>query len=525
MGARLDWRRIVAGVVALGLVVSVMVTATDPSRAAEGFDDVPDGHTFAGDIAWLASAGITRGCNPPDNTRYCPDAAVTRAQMASFLVRALDLPKGGDPERFADVIATNVHRDDIARLALAGITRGCNPPDNTRYCPDAAVTRAEMATFLVRALDLPAGERGFEDVPATNVHVTDIRALADAGITRGCNPPENSNFCPDDPVTRGQMAAFLRRALGTTTTTTTTTTSTSTTTTTLPAFCLTVTDVPGSECAALVAIHQALGGSGWIDVDPWFETPDVCSWEALECEDGHVSRLAFYSNQVVGTIPAAIGELTHLKELEFWDEPGLTGPLPTTLDRLAALESLAISGTGLQGEIPTVISRLRGLRALEVSGNDMSGSIPTWIGDLTQLEYLNFAANGLSGPIPVQLSKLSELSHLYLVENRLTGTIPAQLGGLSKLREVRLEYNRLTSPAGGPAVPVQLASITTLREVGLHDNRLHGEVPDVVIAALKPVGWINTFWLFGQDGCLTALTPDAESILAGVDPNWNDGCP
>jgi hypothetical protein len=72
-----------------------------------------------------------------------------------------------------------------------------------------------MAAFLVRALGLPAytGPDRFSDDDG-NVFEGAIERLAQAGITLGCNPPANDRFCPDDPVNRGQMAAFLRRALG-----------------------------------------------------------------------------------------------------------------------------------------------------------------------------------------------------------------------------------------------------------------------------------------------------------------------
>ena len=101
----------------------------------------------------------------------------------------------------------------MAALARAGITTGCNPGGgNTRFCPDDAVTRGQMAAFLTRALDLPKGNGTFAD---TRGHVFEhpIAALAEAGITRGCNPGSgNTRFCPDEPVTRAQMAAFLARA-------------------------------------------------------------------------------------------------------------------------------------------------------------------------------------------------------------------------------------------------------------------------------------------------------------------------
>ena len=54
---------------------------------AVSFTDVPDDHTFKTDIDWLAAAGVTKGCNPPDNDEFCPDEYVTRAQMAAFMHR------------------------------------------------------------------------------------------------------------------------------------------------------------------------------------------------------------------------------------------------------------------------------------------------------------------------------------------------------------------------------------------------------------------------------------------------------
>ncbi|CAN5839836.1 hypothetical protein BH23ACT5_BH23ACT5_12760 [soil metagenome] len=70
-----------------------------------------------------------------------------------------------------------------------------------------------MAAFLTRALGLPAGSATFADVTSADTFAADIAALADAGITLGCNPPANTRFCPEDIVTRGQMAAFLVRGV------------------------------------------------------------------------------------------------------------------------------------------------------------------------------------------------------------------------------------------------------------------------------------------------------------------------
>lgn len=170
-----------------------------------------DASPFEEAIERIAGADITQGCNPPVNDRFCPDDPVTRGAMAAFLSRALSLPKDSDVD-FRDV-SDSVFADSIVRIASADITRGCNPPYNDKFCPDNYVTRAQMAAFITRALGLPPG-RGvdFSDDNRSSFEA-DIEALAAAGITTGCNPPANTKFCPNDYVTRGQMAAFLARAL------------------------------------------------------------------------------------------------------------------------------------------------------------------------------------------------------------------------------------------------------------------------------------------------------------------------
>lgn len=170
-----------------------------------------DTSPFERAIEQIAGADITQGCNPPVNDRFCPDEPVTRGAMAAFLTRALGLPKDSSID-FKDV-SDSVFADPIERIASADITTGCNPPYNDRFCPDNNVTRAQMAAFLSRALNLPPGDGiDFYDDNGSKFE-SDVEALAAAGITTGCNPPSNTNFCPDDYVTRGQMAAFLARAL------------------------------------------------------------------------------------------------------------------------------------------------------------------------------------------------------------------------------------------------------------------------------------------------------------------------
>ncbi|MGH8874935.1 MAG: S-layer homology domain-containing protein [Acidimicrobiia bacterium] len=100
----------------------------------------------------------------------------------------------------------SVHEPAIEALAAAGITKGCAPD---RFCPDDVVTRGQLASFLVRALGLGlATVDAFVD-DSGSLHEGSINALAAAGITKGCAP---DRFCPTDLVTRGELATFLLRA-------------------------------------------------------------------------------------------------------------------------------------------------------------------------------------------------------------------------------------------------------------------------------------------------------------------------
>jgi len=172
-----------------------------------------DGSVHEIDIDALAFMGITKGCNPPANTKYCPGRSVTRAEAAAFLARIHGYTDP-DPSTLVFIdTAGSIHAAAIDAIAIQGITFGCNPPLNDRFCPDAPVTRAQMASLLQRSWFIGPGPSGvFVDI-ADTIHAADIEAIAHAEVTFGCNPPINDRYCPDDPVTRKQIASFLRRGL------------------------------------------------------------------------------------------------------------------------------------------------------------------------------------------------------------------------------------------------------------------------------------------------------------------------
>ncbi len=130
--------------------------------------------------------------------------------MANALSVDVEAPAAGYVLVQSTFLSVVVHTNGAAE----GITTGCNPPTNDLYCPDSPVTRGQMAAFLRRAFGYPAASvDNFADDGAS-VFEADINAIAKAGVTKGCNPPANSRYCPTDLAKRDQMASFFSRALG-----------------------------------------------------------------------------------------------------------------------------------------------------------------------------------------------------------------------------------------------------------------------------------------------------------------------
>ena len=209
---RLVWRSVVSLAV-VGALMGLAPAGAAASQGAGGAFNDDDGSVHEAALDALASRGVLAGTECGDKL-ICPGAPLRRWEMAVWLVRVLDgtNPGSADSERFSDLDYQQWWAPFVERLFDLGVTSGCRL-EPLRYCPDRAVTRAEMATFLARAFDLePAAPAGFTDL-AEGPHAASINALAAAGITAGC-VREPLQYCPADGVTRGQMASFVARAMG-----------------------------------------------------------------------------------------------------------------------------------------------------------------------------------------------------------------------------------------------------------------------------------------------------------------------
>ncbi len=204
------------------LLSGVAVVASDASLSAQvsgTWSDIPTSGDHGQALRQLDEWRImdSTGCS---YNEICPDLPISRWQMAVWMVRLLDnMDSFGpypDDDLFGDITrpssdGNTVTRfwwtDHVHRLRLLEVTAGCR---DDSFCPDDDVTRAQMATFLTRAFDLaPAPSAQFGDT-AGNTHEAAIDSLAAAGITLGC---DTHRFCPDKPVKKAQMASFLYRAV------------------------------------------------------------------------------------------------------------------------------------------------------------------------------------------------------------------------------------------------------------------------------------------------------------------------
>ena len=176
------------------------------------FADVPPSSIFASYVERIFHAGVTAGCSASP-LAYCPGSNVTRAQMAVFLERGLHGPAYEPPAAtgiFDDVPLSSPFAPWVEQLFHDGVTGGCG---GSSYCPTAPVTRAQMAVFLIKTrhpvtCTYPSSGTVFTDVPAGYWAGGFVEQLWREGVTGGCG---GGGYCPESAVRRDQMASFLVR--------------------------------------------------------------------------------------------------------------------------------------------------------------------------------------------------------------------------------------------------------------------------------------------------------------------------
>ena len=275
----------------------------------------------------------------------------------------------------------------------------------------------------------------------------------------------------------------------------------------------TLTDSPESDHEALVALYDATGGPAWTNSTNWKTEAPLGQWHGVTADsDGRVTGLSLASNNLIGQLPATLGNLSRLKWLSLGGN-ALSGPIPTALGDLSKLERLALRRNSLTGPIPATVVSMSNLEHLDLGSNALTGAIPEGLGGLSKLEWLDLGANALSGPVPAVLGSLSNLNVLDLGENELTGPVPEELGSLSNLRMLALARNALTGP-----IPGTMGSLSNLESLRLGQNALTGPIP----ASLGSLSSLRVLSL--AQNALTGPVPaelGSLSNLTSMDLGWN----
>ncbi len=191
------------------------------------------------------------------------------------------------------------------------------------------------------------------------------------------------------------------------------------------------------------------------------------AWHGVTRTSGRLTGLALPNNNLQGTIPEGLSELSKLATLDLGENRGVTGAIPAGIGTLTALTSLDLGGASLSGEIPDGLTGLTALTTLDLSDNGFTGAIPSGIGALTALTSLDLSGNALTGNIPTGatgIDALTALTALDLSDNALSGSIPTGVNLLTALTSLDLGDNTLTG-----AIPT-VTALTALTSLNLGGN-------------------------------------------------------
>lgn len=207
-------------------------------------------------------------------------------------------------------------------------------------------------------------------------------------------------------------------------------------------ICDGVSEIPQSECVALVELYAYTYGDQWNDNSDWFETDNPCNWYGVVCRSGHVKELNLASNGLRSKLPPTISDLREIEQIDFAGNE-IYGPIPLELTELSQLRVLSLAHNHFSERIPAELIRLENLEELYLDHNDFQGSIPKVLGDLRTLRILRLNNNLLSSWLPPTFGQLTNLQELDLKNNAIVGKIDASFLNLTELVDGRLDLEYL----------------------------------------------------------------------------------
>ncbi|NJN25202.1 MAG: hypothetical protein HC819_04095 [Cyclobacteriaceae bacterium] len=286
------------------------------------------------------------------------------------------------------------------------------------------------------------------------------------------------------------------------------------------------------ELQALKDIYEYANGNSWKNNSNWLQGEthqEFDTWYGVNVQDGDVFQLRLHENNLTGTIPPSICNLTSLKQLYLYTNP-VSGPIPTDIGNLKDLGELCLYETeingiipesvgnctklwrflvwdnNIEGVLPDSLRNLKGCVYFCVGENNMSGDIPSWIGELTGTRHLWLYNAKFTGSIPESISNIPNLQILVLEGNQLTGGFPSSLTSKTSLTKLRLSYNQLSGE-----LPEDIGNLVNLDIFYITDNLFSGHIPPS-LGKLSKLTWLGLF-----DNNFSGAVPDSLKNLTNIE--------
>ncbi|WP_420635129.1 leucine-rich repeat domain-containing protein [Candidatus Palauibacter sp.] len=286
--------------------------------------------------------------------------------------------------------------------------------------------------------------------------------------------------------------------------------------------------VHSQDRAILMELHNEADGASWTNRENWGSEEPIGSWYGVEANaDARVTALRLSENGLTGQLPANLGDLAFLTELQVDGNEGLSGPIPFSLSELG-IQTFNYGGTMLctvrdegfqawlnavptrdgefiacneaRSDLMTLYDAMGGdswtdsenwgtdapledwygiavdsegrVTQINLNRNNLSGTVPPEIRSFPHLRLLRLDYNRLEGEIPPEIGELTELRRTDMDGNEFKGRIPPEIGKLVNLQELWMGGNQMTGP-----IPAEFGNLASLRRLYLYEARFDGSIP------------------------------------------------
>ncbi|NLA16248.1 MAG: hypothetical protein GX877_06920 [Bacteroidales bacterium] len=232
--------------------------------------------------------------------------------------------------------------------------------------------------------------------------------------------------------------------------------------------------------SVLMELYNTLDGANWKDTKKthWNTNQSIDTWGGVTLEEEKLTELDLSGFLLKGVLPAGLGSLADLRDLDVSSNPELTGALPGELGNLTALETLKAETTGLEGPLSGSLGNLNKLKVLLLSHNNIEGPLPKEWAGMTALESFDISHAKLKGSLPSEIFNGWKHLHTFKINDNphLEGSLPKDLGQLeTSASSLKLHWHNCSFEGGIPEEWGNLPDVCN--ELFVYGNKLTEQVP------------------------------------------------